>query len=237
MTTETTTPTTPAQGSPAAGKDGATAQATSAATAATTEAKDAKATTAEAQQEQPKKETVQAGTEAAKKDDAGAESKKDEAVVAPLEVKFKEGLKVDEARRTEFLGLAKDYGLDSAKAQRLVDLHQSLLESAAAVVAQEEKAMEEKFNSELQKEFGAKLPAVRADAEAFLERVAGKKFVQAAKASGALNFPDFVRGFSRMKAVISEDSIAGTTKGSADEALSKEEKALRALYPTSFAKK
>lgn len=157
----------------------------------------------------------------------------------PIELKLPEGA---EAKSFEpFKALAKELGLDSPKAQKLLDLYSQ--QTAAS-----QKAFVEQSNAQ-QKQW---VDAVRADPElgagkpetftatVDVARRAIKTYgtpalAQLLEESGIGDHPEVVRFAARIGRALSEDTVAGTQSAQATQAQGQEQ-FLRQMYPTMFAK-
>jgi hypothetical protein len=156
-----------------------------------------------------------------------------DASAAEIEIKVPEGVEIDQGLLDAFKPMAKELGLDSAKAQKIVDLHTN------AVKAQNERA-EAAWNEQKQAWRNAASSDKEIGGEKFTENVklartaidkfGGPGLKQALNDLGIGNHPEIIRFAMRIGKAISEDSVtlAGTRPSTATDAEAK----LRAAYPS-----
>ncbi len=154
-----------------------------------------------------------------------------------ITLKFPEGFKADDALVGKLQPLFKKHGLDSAKAQELVDAyagHQAELSKASEKDA--EKAfvdLKAGFLKDLKadKEIGgAKFDASVAAATKAIAKFGTPALQKFFDDTGMGNHPEVVRAFAKVGAAMAEDSI-GSARGDGPPVPDKNE-ALWALYPS-----
>jgi hypothetical protein len=152
-----------------------------------------------------------------------------------LEVKFPEGFAADDALVGKFKPLAQELGLDSPKAQKLVDLfveaQTAAAQKAEAEVERQHKVWTESLKAD--KEFGG----AEFDASVQVARKAMVKFASPElrtflEETGLGNHPELVRFAYRIGKSIAEDSVAGTTGAGTQTPQNSDAALHRALYPS-----
>lgn len=177
-----------------------------------------------------------AGTEGAK---AGEKPADPPPAAAKLELKLPDSLKADEAFVKSFTELAgTKLGLDSAKAQALVDFY-------AERTAASEKAGMDAAQAELKgwndaivadKELGgANLEATKKHAAAALKAYGTPGFRELLSQTGLGSHPEMVRFVTAVGRAGADDSVAGATGAPGGEAKS-EDAFLKTLFPSMFGK-
>lgn len=161
-----------------------------------------------------------------------AEPAKPEA--SDVEVKLPEGMPADENLVGALKAVAKEYGLKSEGAQKLVDAYakaqQTAHERDRETWAQQVKGWETELKSD--KEFGgAQFEANQLAARKAVERFGSPALRSFLKDSGLGNHPELVRAFARVGKALSEDTLQGP---SAPVALDTEEARLKRNYPSMF---
>lgn len=167
--------------------------------------------------------------------DKGGETKPDakatETKPAELELKVPEGIAVDEAGLGAFKALAKESGLDSAKAQKFLDLFAGAEQARAAKVDADLAGWNEALKTD--KEFGGeKLELTKKLVGKAMAKYGSADLRERLNATGLGSHPDIVRAFRALGEKLSEDSVSGTSGGSGPTTRSKEEM-LRERYPNS----
>lgn len=147
------------------------------------------------------------------------ESDKGADKAAELELKLPDGFKADEKELAEFKALAKDVGLDSAKAQKVFDkfLSREQARNAAAEAAYDKQV--KGWEAELAKEFGFGDPKKWAESDTHLKRLFNHKtFGPLALATrdqlhsaGLGSMPSAVKLLIAMGRGLADDSVAGTS--------------------------
>lgn len=154
------------------------------------------------------------------------------AVPEAYTLKLPEGLDAEFVEKT-FKPLAKELGLKSDGAQKLVDLYQSAQARLGDQIQQAAKQQNEAWLSELKgdKELGgANYEASHSLAQKTLQRFGGDGLVKFLGELGVASNPDLVRFCVRVGKAISEDTIAGSGRGAATPT---DEDRYRAQYPNS----
>lgn len=161
---------------------------------------------------------------------------------ADIELKLPEGYKAADGEVDAFKALAKDLGLDSAKAQKLFDtrlkereaLQEQLASGAKAQVAEWGAAL--KADAELG---GAKFAESFEVAKRGLAKFGTPELKALLRDTGLGAHPEVVRAFFRAGKAISEDSSAGARNGAAEPgaALMSDAAKARETYPKLYIKK
>lgn len=156
-----------------------------------------------------------------------------DATAAEIEIKVPEGVEADQDLIEAFKPLAKEFGLDSAKAQKLVDLYANAMkganEKADAAWNEQKQAWREEASKD--KEIGGEKFTENVKlARTAIAKFGGDGLKKALNDLGIGNHPEIIRFAARIGRAISEDSvtIAGTRPSTATDAESK----LRAAYPS-----
>lgn len=158
------------------------------------------------------------------------------APAADIDVKLPEGVAPDTALIDEFKPLAKEMGLDSPKAQKLVDLfvkaQGAQAEKMQAAVTQQQEQWVTAVKAD--KEFGG--PALDANVKVAMraiDKFGSPELKSLLNQSGLGNHPELVRFAYRIGKAFAEDSVAGSSSAPTQR---NDEAQLRALYPSMFPK-
>lgn len=160
---------------------------------------------------------------------------------ADIAVKLPDGIEPDEVLLSEFKPLAKELGLKSEGAQKLVDLfvraQDGALKKSQEAWAQQQKEWVDAVKAD--SDFaGAKFDASVQVARKAIERFGSPALKEYLTASGVGNHPELVKLMYRVGQAIAEDSVAGASGGGAASSnASSQDALLRELYPTHFASK
>lgn len=134
-------------------------------------------------------------------------------------MKFPEGVQVDKAAVETFTKLAGELKLDSAGAQKVVDLYASMAseqnKAAEAQFAAANKAWAETIKKDPEIG-GEKLPASLEAARRAVHKFGGPDLAKAIDAMGLGNHPVLVKAFAKVGLAMAEDRIAGATTGGAE---------------------
>lgn len=152
-----------------------------------------------------------------------------------IEIKVPDGVQVDEAVLGKFKPLAQEIGLDSAKAQKVVDLYIEAQNGFASKAEAAWNETKEKWREAVKQDpeiGGAKFNETVAMARRAIDKFGGPALKQVLNDLGIGNHPEVVRFAYRIGKAISEDSVAGAA-GSAP-ALSDEEAMLRKAFPSMY---
>lgn len=162
----------------------------------------------------------------------------EQAAPAELDIKLPDGFEADKSMLDEFRATAKEAGLDSAKAQKFVDLYAKAVGSfdgrMEAAKTHQVTAWEKASTSD--KEFGgAKYKENLTVANSGLAKYATPELKSFLKDSGLASHPEVVRLFYRIGKANAEDTAAGTMqhRGRALTTTEKQAEALRKMYPKS----
>ncbi len=159
------------------------------------------------------------------------------ATAAEIELKLPEGFKADEASIGELKKLGKEFGLDSAKAQKIFDLYAKTTaaqhKAQELAVDQQEKAWEKEITED--KEFGGKnLEASKLAINKMLVQFDPDKSARKAIGeSGLGSHPAIVKLLARVGAAMAEDKVGKGAHGAVDQ-LPNEEEVLRERFPNSY---
>jgi hypothetical protein len=154
---------------------------------------------------------------------------------AEIEIKLPEGVTLDPATLDKFKPLAKEFGLDSAKAQKLVDLQVEALNAQRqqADAAWGEQRTQWVETAKKDAEFGgAKFAENVKVAQAAIEKFGGPALKKALNDYGLGDHPELIRFAYRVGKAISEDSIRGAT--AAPAAGNDQDAKLREAFPSMF---
>lgn len=167
--------------------------------------------------------------------DSAAEVKPADAKAAvPVALKLPEGVKPTAAFE-KFSAFAKESGLASDAAQKVVDFSLKLEAESKAQAEADNKAQLAEWESALKADKdigGAKYEASVALAKKAIAKFGSPELAQVLDVSGMGSHPEVMRAFVRIGKALSEDSIAGATQGGA-AAERTEEQFHRGLYPNS----
>lgn len=164
--------------------------------------------------------------------EGGGEGEGDLASRAELELLFPEGVEVDEEMLEAFEPLAQEYGLDSEKAQKLVDLYIQGQQSLVEYLHNERIAQHEAWAEETTKTLGREFDTTIHSARRAIERFGTPGLVEALAETGAGNHPEVVAFVAAIGKALGEDTIAGGQAGPTTE--SGMERLMRQLYPTHY---
>jgi hypothetical protein len=148
---------------------------------------------------------------------AGTEQKTTAPAPVDIELKFADGVQVDKALFDGFKPLAKEIGLDSAKAQKLADFLIGHQKSAGEAASKSQTDAVEQLSrkyidaAKSDKEYGgANFDASIAQARKALVRFGTPELQKALEEHGMANHPELIRWAVRVGKAIAEDSVAGT---------------------------
>jgi hypothetical protein len=130
-------------------------------------------------------------------------------------------------------------GLKPDAAQKLVEIHASVLASAQAKATAAFEAQQKAWVSEVtaDKELGgANLEASTKIAQRAVERFGSPAIKQLLNESGLGNHPELVRMFHRIGKAVAEDRVSGTTASQSGTAKPTQEALLRQQFPSMFPK-
>lgn len=147
-----------------------------------------------------------------------------------IKVKFPEGVVTDEALLGKFLPIAKELGLKSDGAQKLVDLFAET--QAAAQTRHMEQITQWAEQAKADKEIGG--PAFDANlavAKKALDRLSSPGLKEMLIKTGLGNHPDMIRAFVKVGKLISEDRLPGG--GASQEAGPSREDLIKEAFPAS----
>lgn len=145
----------------------------------------------------------------------------EEGTPAEVEVKLPDGVQADPELLKGFVATAKEIGIDSAKAQKVLDLY-----VAAQTQAQQKadadwaKQLQEwKDQVGADKELGGEgMKANLAAAKKAVARFGTPELAQVLDSSGLGNHPELVRLLARAGKALAEDSVAGTSSPTSQRA-------------------
>lgn len=134
-------------------------------------------------------------------------------------MKFPEGVQVDKAAVETFTKLAGELKLDSAGAQKVVDLYAGLQTQAQKAAEAQFAAADKAWAETIKKDpeiGGEKLSASLENARRAVHKFGGPDLAKALDAMGIGNHPVLVKAFAKVGAAMAEDRIAGATTGGAE---------------------
>lgn len=168
----------------------------------------------------------------------GGEAEAHESTPVDIEVKLPDNVPVDAAVLSEFKAVAKDLKLDSAGAQRLIDLQVKATENFAKVADETWQRTKAEWATAAKgdKEYGGpQFDASIKFARTAVEKFATPEFKQMLSDFGFGDHPELIRFMVRVGKAIAEDRTAGTTAaGVGAEKPKSREDILRARYPSMF---
>ncbi len=185
--------------------------------------------------------TAKPEAKAPEKDGAGkpAEASPD----AELELRLPKGVEANDVLLEEFKPIAKELGLKSEGAQKLLDLHAKSLDALVERATKQEAEKEAERSkgwmaaSRKDKEIGgAAFDANAAVARKAIDKFATPELRQVLVEAGLGNHPEMIRFCLRVGRALAEDSVAGSTASNAAPGNQAEE-IHRQLYPTMFENK
>lgn len=151
-----------------------------------------------------------------------------------LEISLPEGFKPDEAMLAEFKGLAKEVGLDGAKASKLLAWDIQRQQKLDKQIAESVEKLNGEWQAQLKadKEFGGeKLSVTLASATKALRRFGGEELALQLDDAGIGNHPGLLKFFAKVGQALGEDdSFAPKVEAKA----SSEQQTMRQLYPSMF---
>jgi len=139
------------------------------------------------------------------------EKKPDDAPPAELELKVPEGVALDPALIDGFKPVFKDLGLDSEKAQKLVDHFAASQKARVAQLLAEHQAQEASWREAVRadKELGGTaFEATEKDAARALSKFGTPALTEFFETSGYGSHPELVRLLARVGKALAEDSVA-----------------------------
>jgi hypothetical protein len=174
-------------------------------------------------------------TDAAKTEGA-VDAKAGEAAPAEVDVKLPGGVEADAELLSGFKAWAKESGLKSENAQKVVDLfvksQQAQAQKAETAMKQQRTQVQQQWMESIQsdKELGGNaFEATKLNLTKAVNHFFAPSVRELFNKTGLGNHPDLVRGFARIGKALSEDSIAGTSDGPTAE--QSEDALIKSLYP------
>ena len=180
----------------------------------------------EKKQAEPKKEGEGEGGSA-------GEPKGESAERRPVVVKVPEGFVPDDPAIGKFSEMAAEYGLDDAKAQKLVDMHFEQLKAVAEAQAAEHRKAVVSWEQSVREDpemGGAKFDETLERGRSAVRRFGSPKLSEFLDASGLGSHPEFVRFAAKVGAAIREDEAAAKAAGGARSGGSTADDPMLALY-------
>lgn len=164
----------------------------------------------------------------------GADAGEDGAA-ADIELKAPEGLELDAKVLDGFKAKAKELGLDSAKAQGVLDFYASVQKEAADAFRRQVDGWLEAVKQD--KELGgAALKETQAHALRFMKEFATPELKEFLGVTGLGNHPEMVRLAARVGKRLAEDTVSGASGNGAESPANSKEAFLRAMYPSMYPK-
>lgn len=151
-----------------------------------------------------------------------------------IQIKLPEGVKVDEKFMGDFTKVAKELGLKSDGAQKLVDLHLQFVDKLSKEFADNATKQQDEWYQSLEKDpdiGGSKLKETAVSVHKAVEKFGGKEFREAVDEAGLGNWPPLVKFLHKVGLALKDDT-AGKEKGASTPA-NDEEAFIRELYPNS----
>ena len=133
------------------------------------------------------------------------------------DIKVPDGFELNESLMAKYEPVAKELGLDNAKAQKMADLYASIKQDEIASQQAAFDKMQSDYIAQAKqdKEFGGKdFEANLGLANTAIAKFGGQDFARVLSETGVANHPEFVRFFYRIGKLVSEDTAA-TGAGSA----------------------
>lgn len=144
-----------------------------------------------------------------------------------------EGVEKDEEALKQYGELAKEFGLDQEKAQKLLNLwsEQAVKQSQEQVKTWNDLQDQWQEQVKSDKEIGgSNLQSTLADAKVALDKFGSEELLDALEITGAGNHPALVKAFAKMGRAIKEDTMR--TGNSGDAKPRTMEEFARSLYPS-----
>lgn len=174
------------------------------------------------------------------KGDGADKAKATEAAPAPLKLKVPEGLQADGKLMAGFEPVARELGLDSEKAQRLVDLYagRALEAQQEAIEAHQKQVEQWAADVKSDKELGGDhFPETMQLVANVMTRFQDPALLEVLNKSGLGNHPALVRFVTKLGRAIADDSIKGAGGGGGKAAPLTEAEKLARFYDKSQPKK
>lgn len=169
----------------------------------------------------------------AKEGEAKPDAAKD-AAPTDLQLKLPDGVQADAALLDGFKATAKELGLDSAKAQKVLDLYVKAQTDAQQKWIAEVEGWRQQVKADPEVG-GQNFEASNAKARRWIAKYGSPEMAEVFNSTGAGNHLSVFRAISRAGGDLAEDSVAGATGGGGKK-LSAEEEKLRLSYPSMFPK-
>lgn len=182
--------------------------------------------------EEEKKQTEQKPEESGEGGSAG-ESKDEKTEPRPIALKVPEGFVPDDPAIGKFSAMAAEYGLDEAKAQKLVDMHFDQLKALAETQAADHRKAVASWEKSVRDDpdmGGARFDETLERGRAAVRRFGDPKLVEFLDASGLGSHPEFVRFAAKVGAAIREDEAAAKAAGASRSGSPGGEDPMLALY-------
>lgn len=197
---------------------------------------EAPAAPADAQQPQAAAEEKPAAQEGAEKppEEKPAEEQKAAEKPEDFHVDVPEGVEVDTRLMDSFTAAAKDLGLQSAQAQKLVDAYAAAQAANAEAAEAQWQQQQAEWQQQLKADKDVGGQAFERNiqmANQALSRFGGAELVQLLQSTGLSNHPGFVKFAVSVGKAMADDTARGG-RGTSTDAAQTEEARLRALYPT-----
>jgi hypothetical protein len=156
---------------------------------------------------------------------------------ADIQLKFADGLEVDNKLVDGFKAVAKELKLDSAGAQKIADVYATIAQEHAKAADEAKAAQQAQWReaAKSDKAFGGKdFEANIKAASLAVQKYGGPELVQLLNETGYGDHPAVIRAFAAIAKASAEDSSAGAGAGSNGQAAPKSLATL--LYPPQAAK-
>lgn len=157
---------------------------------------------------------------------SGDDGKPDPAAVTkdnpfkPEELKFPDGVIVDEASSKSFVDIVNEFGIPRTAVAKLIDLQQKTMLANSEAGSRDWAKMQEDWAAEVMKDAeigGQNWPKVQTQIGGLLDKYGSPELRQAFDLTGAGNNPHVVRFMSKVAAVLSEGGFISTNSAGAGE--------------------
>lgn len=132
-----------------------------------------------------------------------------------IQIKLPEGVKVDEKFMGEFQGIAKELGLKSEAAQKLVDLHLSYVDRLSKEFAEAGTKQADEWYKAVEADpevGGAKLKDTALTVHKAVQKFGGDEFRKSVDELGLGNWPPLVKFLHKVGSTLKDDSVSGTAQ-------------------------
>lgn len=166
----------------------------------------------------------------------GAPAGEKSAAPVALELKVPEGLGLDDAALGAFKGKASELGLDSAKAQGLLDFYASTQAAQVKAAMDTWSKTDQQWRETVKADpdiGGGNMQKSVALAQKAARAVGGQEVLDIIERAGLGSHPGLFKAFVLLGRTMSEDSVGGSSGGKAPAT---DDAHLRAMYPSMYPK-